>query len=63
MTTSNQSGDTILSAIHKTRERISDACKGDIRAISAAALKRQKKSGRITVSYAKESDTTPTVPQ
>jgi hypothetical protein len=42
-----------IAAIHKTRERISDACEGDIRAISAAARKRQQESGRPTVSYAK----------
>ncbi len=60
-TPTNHSGDMIIAAIHKTRERISDTCKGDIRAISAAARNRQEKSGRITVSYAKESEERPTI--
>jgi hypothetical protein len=52
-TKQSQGADMTIEAIHKTRERISDACKGDIRAISAAARKRQQESGRPTVSYAK----------
>lgn len=55
-TSKRQSGDVTIAAIHKTRERISEACNGDIRAISAAARKRQQESGRLTVSYAKTSD-------
>jgi len=52
-TNQTQGADMTIEAIHKTRERISDACKGDIRAIRAAARKRQQESGRPTVSYAK----------
>ena len=58
-TSQSQSGDTTIAAIHKTRERISDACKGDIHAISAAARKRQQESGRTTVSYAKDASEAP----
>ncbi|HPO13064.1 MAG TPA: hypothetical protein PLI09_06430 [Candidatus Hydrogenedentes bacterium] len=59
-TSQSQGSDTIIASIHKTRERMADACKGDIRAISAAARSRQQKSGRVTVSYANEIDKTPT---
>jgi hypothetical protein len=62
--TSNSPGrDTTIEAIHKTRERLSDDCKGDIHAISAAARKRQQESGRVTVSYAKEEGKAPVVPR
>ncbi|OQC01928.1 MAG: hypothetical protein BWX80_03236 [Candidatus Hydrogenedentes bacterium ADurb.Bin101] len=52
-TNQGQGCDTTIAALHKIRERLSDACNGDIRAISAAARKRQRESGRPTVSYAK----------
>jgi hypothetical protein len=45
-----------IAEIHKTRERISDAFGGDIDAIIADAQKRQEKSGRKTVSFAKASN-------
>ena len=44
--------DTTIADIHKTRERISDAFGGDIRAITEDARRRQEQSGRRTVSYA-----------
>ena len=52
MTNSSQR-DTTIADIHKTRERISDALGGDIHAITEDARKRQEKSGRRTVTYAK----------
>ena len=52
LTTTNRL-DTTIADIHKTRERISDAFSGDIHAISLDAQKRQKQSGRQTVSFAK----------
>ncbi len=54
MTKETDSGrrDTTIADIHKTRERISDAFDGDIRAITEDAQKRQEQSGRRTVSYA-----------
>lgn len=54
MTNTRQSihGDSTIADIHKTRERISEAFSGDIRAINEDARKRQQKSGRRTVSYA-----------
>ena len=51
--TSNDRTDTTIAEIHKTRERISDAFGGDIRAITEDARKRQEQSGRKTVSFAK----------
>ena len=60
-TNQSQGADTTIEAIHKTRERMADACKGDIHAISAAARKRQQESGRASVSYAKDASKTPIV--
>jgi hypothetical protein len=45
--------DTTIIDIHKIRERISDAFNGNIRAITLDAKRRQKQSGRKTVSYAR----------
>lgn len=54
---SNQeSRDTTITDIHKTREMISDAFGGNIRAISEDARKRQQQSGRATVSHAKSTE-------
>ena len=50
--TNSSQRDTTIADIHKTRERISDAFAGDIHAITEDARKRQKESGRPTVSYA-----------
>ncbi len=55
-TNQGHGGDTTIAAIHKTRERLSDASNGDIHAISAAARKRQQESGRLIISYAKRPD-------
>ena len=51
-TTKRNTSDTTIADIHKTRERISDECGGDISAITAAAMRRQEQSNRHTVSYA-----------
>ena len=48
--------DTTISDIHRTRSRISDAFRGDIHAITEDARKRQERSGRTTVSFAKEAE-------
>lgn len=45
--------DTTIADIHRTRERISSALGGDIRAITEDAKRRQAQSGRRTVSYAR----------
>ena len=50
-----RSKDTTIADIHKTREQISDAFQGNIRAITEDAKRRQAASGRKTVSFAKES--------
>ena len=55
-TTNSSRRDTTIADIHKTRERISDAFGGDIRAIAEDVRKRQEQSGRRTVSYAKTSN-------
>ena len=54
--TDNSRRDTTIADIHRTRERISDAFGGDIRAITEDARKRQEQSGRRTVSYAETPD-------
>ena len=59
----NTGRDTTIEDIHKTRERISDECKGDVHAITEAARKRQQASGRAIVSYAKEAGQSPVVPR
>ena len=55
--------DTTIEEIHKTRERISDECKGDMHAITEAARKRQQASGRAVVSYAKDTGKPPVDPR
>ena len=57
-TTKRNAADTTIADIHKTRERISDECGGDISAITAAAIRRQEHSSRPTVSYAEEPNKT-----
>ena len=54
--TNSERVDSTIADIHKTRERISDAFGGDIKAISDDARKRQEQSGRRTVSYADSSN-------
>ena len=51
-TTKREQLDSTVADIHKTRERISDAFGGDIRAITEDARRRQEQSNRRTVSYA-----------
>lgn len=50
--TKNNSVDSTVADIHKSRERISDECGGDISAITEAAIRRQGQSNRRVVSYA-----------
>ena len=52
-TTKRSPVDSTVADIHKTRERISDACGGDVQAITEAAKRRQELSNRPSVSYAK----------
>ncbi len=51
-TTKRNAADTTIADIHKTRERISDECGGDISAIAEAAILWQEQSNRLIVSYA-----------
>ena len=64
MTTNNHHGDrdSTIEEIHKIRARISDAFGGDIRAMSEDARKRQQRSGRLTISRAKPSES-PSMPR
>lgn len=48
----NPMTDSTIADIHKTRERLSDECGGDISAITEAAKRRQEQSNRRVVSYA-----------
>ena len=55
MSKPNPERDTTIADIHQTRQEISDAFQGDIRAITEDAKRRQAASGRTTVSFAKKS--------